>query len=94
MKTRKWGREGGAGTLDHEQYQCLQRWRGGGIRRIVIRPFLVVSVCELESETCAKQKRAPLIHQNEEYTHTKKCILQSEAFLIAYLANNGQWEGL
>ena len=67
--------------------QCLQRWRGGGIRRIVIRPFLVMSVCELESETCAKQKRAPLIDQNEEYTHK----MHSPVRGLSHCLSSKQW---
>ena len=68
----KLGGEGGRGGLVHlitSDTNAYKGGRGGRVRRIVIRPFLVVSIHEIESETCPEQKRAPLIDQNEEYTH-------------------------
>ena len=61
--------EGGLVHLIMSDTNAYKGGRGGGVRRTVIRPFLVVSVCELQSETSPEQKRAPLIDQNEEYTH-------------------------
>ena len=46
-----------------------------------------MSVCELESETCAKQKRAPVIDQNEEYTHK----MHSPVRGLSHCLSSKQW---